>query len=153
MSDLALRWDGNTDSADIAVESNDLARDLGLDTAVMLSLFLDRRAADGDPLPDGESDRRGWWADALPVAEGDRIGSRLWLLARAKRTQETLTRAEEYVREALQWMLDDLVASRVEVTAEYAHTSALVLTVEIYRPGREGPTRYRFDRIWRAQES
>ncbi len=147
MSDLALRWDATSFAADLAIEANDLARDEGLETAVLLSLFTDRRAEPGDPLPDGESDRRGWWADALPVVEGDRIGSRLWLLSREKETKATLSRAEEYAREALQWLVDDLVAERVKVTAKIPRTGVLGLEVVIYRPQAD-PVKYRFNHAW-----
>jgi phage gp46-like protein len=147
MSDLALRWDATAFAADLAIEANDLARDGGLETAILLSLFTDRRAEPGDPLPDGESDRRGWWADAVPVVEGDQIGSRLWLLSREKETKATLSRAEEYGREALGWLIEDRVAERVEVTAEVPRGGMLGLEVVIYRPQAD-PVRYRFNHAW-----
>lgn len=152
MSDLALRWNSTDLTADIAVEANDVARDEGLETAVLLSLFLDRRAEERDPLPDEQTDWRGWWADALPVVDGDRIGSRLWLLARAKQTTETLSRAQEYAAEALAWLTEDLVAEKVEVSASYPRGGMLGLTVSIYRPGQTNPIRYRYDAIWAAME-
>lgn len=147
MADLALRWDGAAAAADLAVLANDLVLDAGLQTAVLLSLFLDRRAEDGDQLPAGETDRRGWWADATPVVAGDRIGSRLWLLAREKETKATLERAQKYAREALKWLIEDRVAERLEVTAEFPRTGMLGLTVEIFRP-RADPVTFRFDHTW-----
>lgn len=150
MSDLALRWDGH--AADLAVEADDLVRDDGLETAVILSLYTDRRADDGDVLPDGGTDRRGWWGDAVPPVEGDRIGSRLWLLSREKEADQALRRAEEYAREALQWLVDDRVAERVEVAAEIPESGRLALNVVIHRPKAE-PVRYRFDHIWAAQRA
>lgn len=147
MADLALRWDGAAAAADLAVLANDLVLDAGLQTAVLLSLFLDRRAEDGDELPAGETDRRGWWADATPVVAGDRIGSRLWLLAREKETKATLERAQKYAREALKWLIEDRVAERLEVTAEFPRTGMLGLTVEVFRP-RADPVTFRFDHTW-----
>lgn len=150
MSDLALHWDSSSCAADLSVAANDLARDEGLETAVLLSLFTDRRAEAGDALPSGETDRRGWWGDAVPVHEGDTIGSRLWLLSREKELAIVLSRAEEYAREALQWLVDDQVAERVEVAAEIPRPGMLGLSVAVYRPHAE-PTRYRFNHIWAAQ--
>jgi phage gp46-like protein len=124
-------------------------RDSGLATAILLSLFTDRRADGADPLPDGATDRRGWWGDALPVVQGDTIGSRLWLLAREKQTPKAVERAEEYAREALQWLLDDRVAERLEVTAEVPRPGMLAFTVEIFRP-RADPITYRFNHAWSA---
>lgn len=154
--DLALSWDSAACSADVAVVANDLQGDAGLETAVLLSLFIDRRAEDGDVLPDGATDRRGWWADELAPIDGDKIGSRLWLLARAKPVRETALRAEEYAREALAWLVEDRVATRVEVSAEIAQlasgTKALFIGAAIYRPGRNEPLRFRYDGVWRAME-
>jgi hypothetical protein len=66
-------------------DGSDLQRDPGLGTALLLCLFLDARAQPGDEIPDGGSDRRGWWADTLEEG-GQPWGSRLWLLDRAKIT-------------------------------------------------------------------
>jgi phage gp46-like protein len=152
MGDAALVWDPDSLAADLAIEANDLVRDEGLRTAVLLSLFLDRQAEPGDVLPPGETDRRGWWADAVPVVEGDQIGSRLWLLAREKDTSTVRARAEEYAREALAWLVEDKVADRVEVVAEAPRPGALNLVIDIYRPKAE-PTRYHFADVWSAMET
>ena len=152
MSDLTLKWNTDALSADLVIAANDLQSDEGLETAVLLSLFLDRRAADGDVLPDGETDRRGWWADAVPVVEGDQIGSRLWLLARSKNSPDVLDRAQEYAREALQWLLDDKVAASVDVVAQFIAGRGLGLTVTISRPNKD-PAKFRFGRAWAAEEA
>lgn len=151
MSDLALIWEST--SADLAIEANDLGTDDGMETAVLLSLFLDRQAEPGDELPMGETDRRGWWADAVPVVEGDEIGSRLWLLARAKDTATVRVRAEGYAREALEWLVEDRVAERVDVTASAPAPGVLSLSIDIYRPSSAEPTRFRFADVWRAMEA
>lgn len=151
--DFALFWDTDAFAVDVAIVANDLARDAGLETAVSLSLFTDRRAEDGDVLPAFETDRRGWWADDVAAVEGDRFGSRLWMLARAPATQDTLARAEEYAREALRWLVDDQVAERVEATAVVPRAGILGLLIAIYRPGRADPVRYRYDNVWAAQEA
>lgn len=128
----------------------DLATDDGLETAVVISLFTDRRAEPDDTLPaEADEDRRGWWGDALPLIEGHRIGSRLWLLGREKITTETLRRAEEFGREALAWMFDAGAASRIEVLAE-AQGSRLALRVVIHRP-RGSDLTWRFDNLWEGQ--
>lgn len=98
---------------------------------MLLSLFTDRRVPAEEP-PAGEVDRRGWWGDTL-AADGDRIGSRLWLLGRESRRPDIVRRAEEYAREALVWLLDDGVAVRVDVAAEDA-SGVLLVTVDVYLP-------------------
>lgn len=152
MSDIGLFWNDVADGADFALKQNDLESDDGLDTAVIISLFTDRRLDDGDVLPDAEKDRRGWWGDAIPVVQGDKIGSRLWLLARAKQLPDTLRRAEEYAKESLQWLIDDRVALSIDVTAIIVRNGVQGLTVIINRPNKD-PKTYRFNDVWAAQEA
>lgn len=147
LADLALVWSSETGDADLALLDSDLASDRGLTTAVLLSLFTDRRGEDDDQPPSGDPrDRRGWWADEFADTEGDRFGSRLWLLDRAKRTRETARRAEEYVREALAWMIEDRVVASIDVEVE-ATGRALLISVALRRPGRD-PVSFRFAHTW-----
>lgn len=134
MTDIALQFDPKHFVADIFMDGSDLASDEGLQTAVVLSLFLDRRAETDDELPEG-GDRRGWWADAYPDVENDRIGSRLWLLSREKQLNQVLIRAREYAAEALQWLIDDGVAEAVEIDAYIPVRGVLRLGVIIERAG------------------
>ena len=102
---------------DWAIVNGDLLTDDGLDTAVALSLWTDRLANEDDELPANDGSRRGWWGDAflprLTNGNPDRIGSRLWLLARALQTLQTAQLAQAYCQEALRWMVDDGVATSV----------------------------------------
>lgn len=50
------------------------------------------------------------------------LGSRLYLLERAKNTERTARLAEEYIREALQWLLDTGRATKVDVQIERGKT-------------------------------
>lgn len=148
--DVRTAWLGFEQGADYAVGALGLAEDAGLETAVVLSLFTDRRAEADDELPFGESDRRGWWGDAWPGTAGDRIGSRLWLLHREKQTAAVVERAREYAEEALAWLVDDGVASAVEVQASVIRRGVLGLAIAVHRPA-EPVARYRFETFWRGQ--
>ncbi len=151
IGDLALTWSLENGDADLSLFDLDIASDRGLRTAVLLSLFVDRRAETDDKPPSGdERDRRGWWADQFAAVEGDRIGSRLWLLDRGKRTNETALRAEEYVREALAWMIEDRVVASIDVTV-VATTAALLISIGLQRPGRD-PVSFRFAHAWNQME-
>jgi phage gp46-like protein len=148
MSDISLTW--QTFAADFTIAANDLQTDAGLESAVLISLFTDRRATLNDVIPDGTDDRRGWWGDSFPAVAADLIGSRLWLLHREKELQTVLNRAQEYGREALQWMIDDRVLARIDVTAEVVRRGVLGLLVVPYRPdGRS--TQFRYELNWRQQ--
>jgi phage gp46-like protein len=147
LADLALTWSNVTGDADVLLIDSDLASERGLMTGVVLSLFTHRRAEDDDKPPSGDArDRRGWWADQFADVEGDRFGSRLWLLDRSKRTNETVLRAKEYVREALAWMLEDKVVESIDVTIETT-ASALLIAVGLQRPGKD-PVSFRFAHTW-----
>lgn len=140
---------------DWSIAAHDLASDQGLETAVILSLALDRLATADDALPDGSGDRRGWWGDALmdPARDGtpDRIGSRLWLLVRAKQTAETLVRAKAYCAEALQWLIDDGVAAQIDVVAQYQGLGFLAIGITVSRVAAAGGAAdRRFDLVWNA---
>ena len=139
--------DGEYFGGDLVMDGGDLAQDSGLNTAILISLFTDRRANPSDELPDPAGSRRGWWGDA-ENGDGDLIGSRLWLLSRRKATPETRRLFEEYTREALAWMVSDGVADRIDVSAWWKSTGLLVVDALIVRP--DGG-RHKFSYAWDAQ--
>lgn len=116
-----------------------------------LSLVGRRRAEASDELPDpwgDPPDRGGWWGDTFADHAGDRWGSRLWLLYRS-RGEDVPRRAEEYVKEALAWMVEDGLASAVDCDAT-PDGSRLDMVVTIGRPVPGGSTlRLGFD-LWRG---
>jgi phage gp46-like protein len=169
MSDLLTFFDGETFASDLATGSTDLSTDDGLATAVVISLFTDARARPDDVLPSegrapGDSasigaaagpqglrrNPRGWWGDLVPPAQASedaprhRTGSRLWLLSREKQLPEILRKAEEYAREALQWLIEDGVASAIEVEASIPRDGWLALQIVIERNGAAN----RFEYLW-----
>lgn len=148
MTDVALRYDADLGICDIALDGGLIATDDGLRTAVLISLFTDARARDDDPLPQPGSDRRGWWGDAEPRVAGDETGSRLWLLEREKIVPGVLARAREYAEAALAWLIEERIASAVEVEVEAIRPQTLAIGVTITRP--TGPARQRFDFVWEA---
>ncbi len=146
-------------AADYALEAGSLQTEDGLETAVVISLFTDRRANPDDELPAGAGDtRRGWWGDAVAptvdgvAVDGARIGSRLWLLAREKQTPETVVRARAYALEALEWLIEDGVAETVEVEAEIVRAGILGLRIVVQRPSGDAAA-FRFAHAWDAQQS
>lgn len=135
---------------DIVVDGFDIARDDGLETSVNISLFADARATpDLIPAELPKDDLRGWWGD-IGNQPGDQTGSLLWLLKREKQLPSTLSRAKQYCRDALKWMMEDRVASRIEVDAQYVATGWMQITIDIYRPTGEA-VRYRYNYEWAAQ--
>ena len=133
MPDILTLW--NTTRGDWQRAGGSLASGNDIVTSVLISLFTDRVATPDDTVPDATRrlrDPRGWWAD-------ESIGSRLWLIDRAKRTPATLQRAQAYIVEALQWLVDDGVASRIEVTTEWTRQDTLGALVVVYSPRTGAP--------------
>lgn len=135
---------GGYQAFDMSVENGALASGADLRTAVILSLFCDRRAEADDILPDPSGSRRGWWGDELM---GRQIGSRLWLLSREKQMREVVNRAREYAREALKWLQDASIVDEIEVDAEVLAFGVLGLSVRIFKP-ESRPESYRFNYLW-----
>ncbi len=146
MTDLALIWNPALFSADLALSAPDLATDAGLDTAVIISLFTDRRAREDDELPTGSNDPRGWWGDSFAEVTGDQIGSRLWLFERAKQTQATLNGYREALEEAVAWMVEDGIAESVKASTWIINPGQMGWSLEIKRPNDPRPRRY--DHLW-----
>jgi phage gp46-like protein len=133
---------------DIVIENGDLKADNGLETAVLISLFSDRRA-DIEELPKGDTNLKGWWADLISDKITDLIGSKLWLADRAKMETELLPLLEDYVRDALNWMIEDGIAQSVEVIATQNDSQSATLSVTINKPdGDNIPFKF----IWDGQD-
>ena len=120
-------------------DQDDLAR------AVINSIFTWARADVDDDLP-GKS-LEGWWGDSFPDSQGDAFGSKLWLLQRAKLTDETVAKAKDYVEECLKWMLSDGVAGSVEVEAQRGDFDRLDILVVVTKPDATQMT-MRFQDVW-----
>ena len=136
---------------DITQIGFELATDDSLETAVVVSLFTDRRANGDDVLPDPAGGLRGWWGDSFAAKYGDKIGSRLWLLSREKQLPAVVSRAREYAEEALRWLVEDGIAKRVTVTAEIVRQGVLGLRIVIDRP--DSPATFAYQYLWEAHRA
>lgn len=149
MPDLALvlAEAGAEYVADLTLIDDDLSTDGGLLTALLLSLYTDRRAEPDDDIPDGTGDRRGWWADEFLEDDGDQFGSRLWLLDRTTNQVENAIRARAFIAEATQWLIDDRVLDEIEIEVEQLDQGALCYSVRAVRPDATD-TQFRFPHVW-----
>lgn len=139
-----LTWTGSYVRSQAQVV--DLQSGNDLETAILISLFTDREANPGDVIPDGTGDARGWVGDQ---DQDYQIGSRLWLLSRAKQTLETLQRASDYIAEALQWLIDDGVVARFDITVEWTRPSMLGARIVAYS-GDGAIVPMNFSWVWKA---
>ena len=149
MPDVGLEWNPTLLSGDAVLSQGDLAELDDLKTSAIISLFSWRRANADDRLPDGSDNPQGFWGDLFADQVNGRTGSRLWLLSREKLTQETLNRAKEYVIEALQWMIQDGVATGIDVQVERHGLHQLSIGIVITRQTGQMIT-LRFENVWEA---
>ena len=129
---------------EIFVEQTDLTRDRGLKTAVLISLLTDRLADLTDVLPDNSGERRGWWADPT-------LGSKLWLLFRASLTPDIPAQIDIATIEALQWMIDEGVASDITSNAIIADRNTVTWVVQIIKPGSRDSLNFKFFFNWETE--
>lgn len=109
--DVTTVWDQSRGRGDYVVAGADLLRGYDLQTAFLISLFTDAQCGPDDVIPDGSTNRRGWWADPT-------MGSLLWLLERAKLDSDVAKRAQGYAKTALQWFIDDGVVAAFDFSTQ-----------------------------------
>jgi phage gp46-like protein len=123
-------------------EDGDIRTDEFFDTAILYSLFGERRAAP-DEVVDPER-RRGWIGNDSDFENG----SKLWLLYQARLTRDTLNRVEDEASKALQWLVDDGYAVAIEDVSATVNNGQVLLGLTIRR-SRDRIVR-RFYELWEA---
>lgn len=149
-------WTGQADwaLADVSEAQNrgGLSARQALHTAVIIALFTDRRIAKDHPLfylvEDG--DQRGWFGDGVDVRRDlfeDDMGSLLWVFERAHLNEDIRRHVEVAAMEALAPLINQGVATRIDVQAE-RELNRVNLFVQIY--GNDGSKLYdqKFGDIW-----
>lgn len=114
---------------DIQIDSEgDVKTEDFLDTALLMSLFAERRATSSES-PNPEL-RRGWIGnESTPDFE---IGSKLWLYEQARITRTILNGIETAISNGLQWFIDDGLAVRIDVSSALVN-GAVTVSIDIFR--------------------
>ena len=151
MADVALIWNNAIGFGDIGMTGSaltvgtDIANHGDLETAVLISLFTDRTADPGDILTvDAANDPRGWWAD---IYTADPIGSKLYQVLNRATNQDTLNFARDTVLKALQWLIDDGIAVKIDCATRYFKQGAITIEIAIRKSA--GPPAL-FSYVWNA---
>ena len=110
--------------------NGDFETTAGLDTALLMSIYVDKRA-EASEIPAPQM-RRGWWGNLVGSYINYQIGSKLWLLMQARRNNVTLNLAKTYAFDCLQWLTEDQLATRINVTDNFLN-NALELKITIYK--------------------
>lgn len=113
--DLQVRED-DEGIFDLVLDGDDFAIEEGVETALIVSLFSDRRAASdevSDPLK-----RRGWIGNQVAEVPGDNFGSGLWLYDQSRLDPQSANGLRLEAMQALEWMIDEGLATDVEAAVE-----------------------------------
>lgn len=96
---------------DAVLDGDDFAVDRNYESAVYASLFSWAR--------DDKSDMpSGFWADSYSKVANSRFGSLIRRVWRSKDVKDTYRLAKEYAEEALEWMVQDGWAEKIEVATD-----------------------------------
>lgn len=110
-------------------EDGDVVKTDSFDTALLLSIFCERRA-DASEVPEPQR-RRGWIGNLFGAVE---YGSKLWLLYQARLTVNNVNRARGYLEQALSWLVDFGYLRRVVVqTRRDLDTGSLIADIQLQR--------------------
>ncbi len=133
--------------ADIQLSNGDLLTGTELASAIVMSLYLDARAIAGEGIKTNQ-DPRGWWGDtpAYTAVTNDKHGSKLWLLQRSKQTAANLALAKDYVTTALQWLIDDGVATSLDINTLILAQGIMGIYVTVHRP--QGQETFKYEYVW-----
>lgn len=133
--DLALF---NTITAgDILSENGEPRMEQGLGTAVLISLFS------------GQKDK--FWGDKLSNDPSENYGGDFEVLAdELDATVENALKLEEAILSDLQWMKDEEIADKIEVTSSIENGDNIFFVLVITRPSEESEE-FKFSNNWTGQ--
>jgi phage gp46-like protein len=101
---------------DISFTKGDFTLTNGLDTALLMSVFGEKRA-DVSEVPTPEL-QRGWWGNLFNDVLNYEYGSKLWLLDQARATQEKINDGVAYLQEGLNWLKEDNYVDQIFVDGD-----------------------------------
>ena len=107
---------GSNGLYDIDFSNGDFDLTDGLDTAIILSIFAEKRASKTqivEPLL-----RRGHFTNEFSEVEDYEVGSKQWLFSeQVANSESNLSLLENTIRDGLQWMIQDDIISNSTVSA------------------------------------
>ena len=133
------------DDGDINVENGLIEMSAGLDSATYLSLF------GGDEDDDGRANNPlTWWGNVTEQQPSRQYRSETqYLLERLPVITKNLLRIDDAVKRDLAWLLDENIASSVEVNTTMPALNRIGIKVVITAEGRE--SEFNFVENWKAQ--
>lgn len=145
MSKREIKLEMENGAFEILIENGDFANEDGFDTNIWVSLFSDARADISQVLiPEY---RRGWLGNIVTDIPERQLGSFLWLVEQRRLNQDSLNEAIDYIRKALQWIVDDGIALKIEVDGEIVPRNGIAASILI--TSKDGVTSDHYVELWR----
>ncbi len=145
MPDAKLSYFGNTNFFDISLKDGDIELDDSFNTALIVSLFSDARADESEVRK--PENRRGFWGDEISDDTTDKFGSKLWLLFQSRLTTNTVTRANDYAKLALNWLIINGYSKIINIAASRLEREALGLNIAIINS--DNSVEQKYYKLWR----
>lgn len=115
---------------DISIDDDgDIATFDAFDTAIIVSLFTDKRALESQVLEN--SLRRGWIGSEF--TPGFEMGSQLWIFSQSRLTRDAINAMISIANQALKWMISDNLAISTSADVNLVNGRVL-LQIVITRP-------------------
>ncbi|WP_397599218.1 phage GP46 family protein [Silvanigrella sp.] len=124
MKDIIFKYDHVQKCFDL--DLNNIIGD-SLESKIGMLLFTDTRCENYE-LPEYEQSKKGFWADAFDKTN---LGSKLWLLKRAKKTNNILNDINAYCIQALQPLVNEKIVSKIEIDSHF-EKKAIVISITVY---------------------
>lgn len=145
MSDIKLfkkQLTDDLDFFDFELENGDFIIEEGLDTAITMSILCEKR----DETIDVPENRGGWWGNTVQTIEGYEQGSFVWTKYQSAIDNEIIEDIDTFVRDGLQWLIDDQIASDIE-TEVFVEDNVIKANVDLFRNNAKEQSRF-FD-LWK----
>jgi phage gp46-like protein len=122
--------------------SGDISTEQSLDTFILMSIFEEVRAT---PAEMPESHRRRGWVGNESTPDFEQ-GSKVWLFEQERVTGTVLAELGVVVRNSLQRLIDDGIATSVEVETPFLRNGTICVFINLGRDG--SPVDKRFFELW-----
>ncbi len=124
MKDLIFKYDPIQKCFDLDIEN--VIGD-SLESKICMLLFTDAQCENYE-LPAQEPSKKGFWANPFDKTN---MGSKLWLIKRAKKTKNILNDINSYCMQALEPLKQDSIVSNFEINSHFENNSVIV-NIDIY---------------------
>lgn len=125
---------------DIDFENGDFALTQGLDTAIYMSIFCEKRADSKEVV--NPILRRGHFTNEFSSVENYEVGSKLWMhIDQARNTNQNTSLIEDSLKDGLKWLIDQDIISSINIDTSFKGSN-LKVDIDIVGKSQEDTTNY-----------